>query len=429
MKNETHAIKKWHIAVAGLVLVIAAIAAWSITRGERDHSGSAGAHGHAGEEAAEVQKGPNGGRLLTDGDFAVEVTIFERGVPPEFRVFTYEKGKPIDPAQVGLTINLHRFAGRIDRIQFTSHENYLLGDSEVVEPHSFDVEVLAEYKGNSHQWQYDSYEGRTTLTPEAAEKSGIVVEEAGRARIKSVVRVSGRVRPDEDHMTHVIPRFPGIATRVLKRLGEPVEKNEVVAIVESNESLQPYEVRSSIAGTVIRKGVTQGEFAREGEVIYTVADLQTVWVDFNVNRDDFDDLKLGQTATVFAGNGETVAQGKVSYLSPFGSEETQTMLARVVLPNPTREWRPGLFVTGEIVIEEAEVPVAVKVSALQTFRDWDVVFMVDENVFEIAILELGRRDGERVEVLSGLPAGQRYVADNSFIVKADIGKSGATHDH
>jgi cobalt-zinc-cadmium efflux system membrane fusion protein len=73
--------------------------------------------------------------------------------------------------------------------------------------------------------------------------------------------------------------------------------------------------------------------------------------------------------------------------------------------------------------------VAVKTTALQTFRSWDVVFMENGGMFEIAILELGRRDGEWAEVLSGLEPGQRYVAENSFIVKADILKSGASHDH
>ena len=75
------------------------------------------------------------------------------------------------------------------------------------------------------------------------------------------------------------------------------------------------------------------------------------------------------------------------------------------------------------------MPVAVKASALQSFRDWEVVFMEDGSTFEIAILELGRRDGAWAEVVSGLSAGQKYAAENSFIIKADILKSGASHDH
>lgn len=412
-----------------LVLVAGAGLTWFVVRNAKPSAQVSSEGGHGTEAAAEAAKGPHGGRLLSGGDFATEVTIFERGVPPEFRVFLYEKGKPLDPAEVKLTIELHRFGGRVDKIGFAKHEDYLLGDQEIVEPHSFDVKVIAERGGKTIRWEYDSYEGRTTMTAEAVKNSGIVIETAGPAKIKTTIKVNGRVQPNEDHMTHVIPRYPGIVKRIHKRLGDAVAKDEVVAVVESNESLQPYEVKSSIAGTVIKKDVTQGEFVREGESIYTVTDLGTVWVDLNVFRKDFDKLKVGEAATIFAGEGLANATGTVSYISPFGAEDTQTMLARVELPNPEGKWRPGLFVTGEVIVEEAEVPVAVKASALQTFRDWDVVFKQDGSMFEIAILELGRRDAVWVEVVSGLSAGQKYAAESSFIIKADILKSGASHDH
>jgi len=413
-----------------LVLLVGGGLTWWTLRNAKPATYAPGEGGHGGEAAAtEAAKGPHGGRLLSEGDFGTEVTIFERGVPPEFRVFFYEKSKPIDPAELKLTIELHRFGGGVDKIGFGKREDYLIGDREIVEPHSFDVKVMAEYKGKSYRWEYDSYEGRTTMTSEAVKNSGIVIETAGPAKIKTSIKVNGRVLPNEDQMTHVIPRYPGIVKKIHKRLGDAVAKEEVVAVVESNESLQSYEVKSSLAGTVIKKDVTQGEFVKEGEAIYTVADLGTVWVDLNVPRKDFDKLKIAQAVTVSAGEGMTNATGTVSYISPFGAEDTQTMLARVELPNPKGDWLPGLFVTGEIIVEETEVPVSVKASALQTFRDWDVVFMNDGSVFEIAILELGRRDSQWAEVISGLSADQKYATENSFIIKADILKSGATHDH
>ena len=155
---------------------------------------------HGGHEAAEaeVAKGPHGGRLLSDGDFATEVTIFERGVPPEFRVFLYEKGQPIDASAAKVTIELHRFGGRLDKIGFAKRQDYLLGDMEVVEPHSFDVKVVAEHGGKTSRWEYDSYKGRTTMTSEAVKNSGIVIETAGPAKIKTALKVNGRVVPNED---------------------------------------------------------------------------------------------------------------------------------------------------------------------------------------------------------------------------------------
>ena len=82
-----------------------------------------------------------------------------------------------------------------------------------------------------------------------------------------------------------------------------------------------------------------------------------------------------------------------------------------------------------VVLEEVTVPVAVKREGLQKFRDWDVVFIRVGDLFEARPLELGRKDGEWVEVLSGLRPGENYASANSFILKADIGKAGASHDH
>jgi membrane fusion protein, heavy metal efflux system len=88
-----------------------------------------------------------------------------------------------------------------------------------------------------------------------------------------------------------------------------------------------------------------------------------------------------------------------------------------------------LFVTVRLVREETTIPLAVSTDAIQTFRDWQVVFVKYGDWFEARPLELGRSDGKWVEVLSGLKAGDQYAAANSFAVKAEIGKLGATHDH
>lgn len=424
--------KKSQFLATVLMLVLGAGAVvWMLKntgRHAHDHHGDGG---HGGQEAAEagVVKGPHGGRLLAEGDFAAEVTIFERGVPPEFRVYVYEKGKPLDPSAVKLSIALHRFGGRVDRIGFAKRDDYLLGDAEIVEPHSFDVKVSAEFGGKACAWEYASYEGRTEMSPEAASASGVVIEKAGPAKLRNTLKVHGRIAANEEHLKHVIPRFPGVVKEVRKRLGDPVARDEVLLVVESNESLQPYEVRSSLAGTVIYKHVSTGEFVREDGALFIVADLGTVWVDLSVYRRDFPGIKVGQAVTIDGGEGTEKAEGTISYVSPFGAKDNQTMLARVVLPNPDGRWRPGLYVTGEVLLDEVTVPVAVKAGALQTFRDWEVVFRRDGRTFEIAILQLGRRDAEWVEVLSGLEAGMDYVAEQSFIIKADILKSGASHDH
>lgn len=386
-------------------------------------------HGH--EEAMEPQeeRGPHGGRLLVDGDVALEVTIFERGVPPEFRVYPFLAGQPLTPREVDMTIELHRFGGRADTVGFTPQEDYLRGQRTVEEPHSFDVVVSATHGGRSMRWTYESYEGRTEMSAAVMAASGITLATAGPARIRTTVRAYGRVTANEDRVAQLAPRYPGVVMDVRKRLGDTVEAGEILAVVESNQSLRGYEMRAPLRGTIVAKHGAPGEFVGEGEVIYTIADLTTLWVDLNVVPADVQRLRVAQSATIVVLGAPRRAQGHIVYLSPSAAETTQTVVARIAFDNPGGEWRPGFFATAEIVTDEVEVPVAVNAGAVQTFRDWNVVFLHDGSVFQATPVEIGRRDGEWVEITGGLTGGERYASEHSFIVKADVGKSGASHDH
>jgi len=82
-----------------------------------------------------------------------------------------------------------------------------------------------------------------------------------------------------------------------------------------------------------------------------------------------------------------------------------------------------------VLVGGAEVPLAVRTAALQGFRDFSVVFARIGDTYEVRMLEVGRSDGEFTEVLGGLKPGTEYVSANSYLIKADIEKSGASHDH
>lgn len=382
------------------------------------------------ERAAEgFAKGPHGGRLLEDGPFAVELTIFGRGVSPEYRAHLFEDGQPRDPAGVELEVTLRRLGGRVDRIGFAPRGDHLVGDQAVHEPHSFDVEVVAREEGREHRFAFASYEGRVELDAEQVAAAGIEVATAGPATIRETVALNGRIALDEDTLAHVMPRFPGVVHSVHKRLGDSAAAGDLLAVIESNESLNTFELRARLAGTVIARDVSPGEFVSTDRAVFVIADLSEVWVDLDVYPPDHGRLRAGQRVRVDAGDGTPPVESTIAYLSPVGAASTQTLLARVVLPNPDGAWRPGLFVTAQVEVGAAEVPVAVAASAIQRLRDRDVVFLADGDRFEAQPVELGRRDGERVELRAGLEAGQRYVARNSFVVKAEAGKSGASHDH
>ena len=269
---------------------------------------------------------------------------------------------------------------------------------------------------------------KVKLSAEARKNANLKLEEAEPAKVKTLLPLYGKIAANEEALAHVQPRFPGIIKEVRKRLGDHVEKGDVLAVVESNDSLRPYEIKSETTGTVIKKNIALGEFAKNEDMIYTIADLTTVWVDLSVFRQDFARLQSGQTVWIHPGDDAESIETKIAYISPFGTEGTQTMLARCIVPNAKGDLRPGLFVTAEVATGETDAPVTVKLAALQTWKDKPVVFVEDGDVFAAREVELGAKDTERVEILSGLLPGDKYVSDNSFVLKAELGKGAADND-
>ncbi len=454
------------------------------------------------EAKEDTGKGPHGGKLLTKDDFSVEVKIFEEGVAPEYRVYAFDDGKPIAPAGYTTTITLKRLE-RTDTINFSPRSDYLLGDKEIVEPHSFDVTVNVAHGGQPYQWTYDSYEGRTEIQPAELKSAHVVIERVGPARMKKVIELPAQIALNADRTAQVVPRLAGVVTEVRKNQGDRVTRGEVIAVISSGDlatarqayieagqrlelarisaqreealwkkkispeedylirknalaeaqlryqstaqqlaalgvpagesrgqgNLARYALRAPLTGMVIAKNVTVGEAVEATETIFTVADLSTVWAEITVPPNQLGAVRSGQKVVVHWPDQDVKVAGTVTYVDPLVGLETRSSRARVVIANPNGVWRPGLFVKVSLTQDEVTVPMAVKAEALQTFRDWDVVFIKVGNLFEARPLELGRVDGDQVEVKSGLSTGEKYAVANSFILKADLGKAGASHDH
>lgn len=283
--------------------------------------------------------------------------------------------------------------------------------------------------GDAHGHGHEEGGDRVKLDAEAIRTAGLVLDTVKPGVIRKSLPLSGLVQANQDKVARMMPRFPGVVREVRAHLGNQVKKGQVLAIIESNESLAPYSVVSQMSGTIIQKNVNPGEVVSEDDLLYTVANLGTVWIDLNVHRQDFYRLKVGQEVFVKMDRESESVKSRISYLSPIGAENSQTMLARIVVPNPTGVWRPGLYVDGQVTLATEEVPMSIREAALQTLEGKDVVFVQEDDGFEAREVDLGVRDGEIAEILSGMGPGDVYCAENSFILKAELGKSEAKHEH
>ncbi|HOU64907.1 MAG TPA: biotin/lipoyl-binding protein, partial [Thermomonas sp.] len=217
-------------------------------------------HGEAAA-AAEFERGPHRGRMLRDGEFAIEVTIFETGVPPQFRLYAYQGDKPLPPASVRPTIQLKRLDGETNTFTFNPEGDYLTGSGTVTEPHSFDVVVEAEHGGKRHRWTYDSYEGRTMIPAAIAKDAGVQAAVAGPAVIRNTVALVGTIALDANRHVEVKARFPGIVRAVSVQQGQRVRRGQTLVLVEGNESMRTYPVTAPFDGVVLARHTNIGDVA------------------------------------------------------------------------------------------------------------------------------------------------------------------------
>ena len=409
-----------------ILAALAAVSTLSLTACGSSEPGMEAGEEH--KEGAEVPKGPNGGRLLKDGDFAVEVTIFEDGQEPEFRVFASRDGKPVEAGAVKLTMTLKRLGGQVDQFAFVPQGKFLAGQGVVEEPHSFDVEVVAVENGTRHVWKYASPEGRTTIAADAAKAGGIEIITAGPATIGEMRELFGTVQLATTGRSEIRGQFPGRIVSVARNVGDTVKRGQLIARIESSESLQTYPVYATASGVVAERNGNPGDVTGD-RALYVITDPSQTTVVFNIFPKDLGAIRPGMKVIVETQDGKPIAEATLGEYLPEGNVQAGTALMRASIPNRSGALRPGMALRGRVSINAVDVPLAVRTEAIQPFRDFKVVFANYGQDYEVRMLQLGRSSPEWTEVLGGLKPGTPYETKGSFLVRADIEKSGASHDH
>jgi len=192
---------------------------------------------------------------------------------------------------------------------------------------------------------------------------------------------------------------------------------------ESEELLTRYEVVAPIDGTVIDKNIALGEVYKDDAEVFIVADLRTVWINLQVYKKDLPVIRKGQRVSLAGFSHLPKINGEIDYVSPIVGSQTQTAIARVVLPNPGGELRPGLLVNASVNIKSLRADVLIRNEHVQYLNDIPYVFIKVPSGFEIRAVTLGDTNSEYVAITNGLKAGEIYATKNSFLLKAELDQS------
>ncbi len=381
----------------------------------------------------------------------------------------------------------------------------------------------AASKGSGHNHEEGAHTGEEEAAklPEGAVKmsaaqlaaSKIDVMTVGPGTLSKRLTVPGVIIPDRNRVGRVAAKVIGTVAELKKRLGETVEKGELIAILDSREvadakseffgarvnqelqstlfereetlwkkqvtaeqrllrarttnreaelrselarqklsalgisdeeiealktagdtakGLERYQVRSPIGGRVVEQLVDLGTpVGGEGQAkeLYAVADLSALWVELTVPTADLDQVREGQRVTISNGSGGKPTTGKIVFTSPLLNQDTRSAKVIAEIDNATGAWRPGAFVTADIAIEERAVAQVIPNTAVQTIEGKPNVFVRTEQGFQARALTTANDDGQLSEVTSGLEPGEVVAVTNTFLLKAEIGKSEAEHAH
>lgn len=283
----------------------------------------------------------------------------------------------------------------------------------------------AAQAGDAHR---DDERASTVIAPDVAAASGIVVAALEAGVIADEHEIQGLLTPLEGRVAKITARFPGPVRSLSAGVGDAVRKGDALATIESNLSLTTYTIRAPLGGTVLERPASVGSVVAEGALLYEIADLSRLWVDLHLFGADAQHIQAGTAVVVTRIDDGASAATTLERILPATASASQSTIARAVLRNDDGRWRPGTAVRARVTVDRQPVAVAVPLGALQTVDEADVVYVREGDRYSMRPVKLGRRDARRVEIVAGAKAGEQVVVEQSFLVKADIGKASAEHE-
>lgn len=271
--------------------------------------------------------------------------------------------------------------------------------------------------------------GQTRIAAKIAQDSGIRTAPAAAGTIADEHEVQGLLTPVEGRAAKATARFPGPIRTLRANVGDRVRAGQPLATIESNLSLTVYTVTAPISGVVLARDAAVGAIAGEGAALYEIADLSELWVDLHIFGADAQHIAAGVPVLVTRMSDGATVRTTLERVLPGTATASQSTVARATIRNEDGLWRPGSAVRARVTVDRLPVGLAVPSSALQTADDHDVVYVREGETYSARPVKIGRRDAERAEILSGLKVGEQVVVEQSFLIKAEIEKSTAEHEH
>jgi len=266
-------------------------------------------------------------------------------------------------------------------------------------------------------------EGISKIDNNMAKRVGVETTNLSSRILSQTIPVYGYTTIGAEQLFQVGARYNGVIKTINSNVGDTVNNGELLAVIESNESLNTYKITSPVSGVVIHRSGNIGSITQNTS-LFEIVNYQTIWAEFKVFTSQYHQVKVGQYIDIQ--HGEHVFNSVITNIIP--AKDQPYVLARVRLNNTELNLTPGQLLMGHIRINQFEVDLAVEKVAIQELGGILGVFIKEGEEYEFNPLVLGRSDKNFIEVIDGLSKGAEYVNKNSYLIKADILKSEVEDD-
>lgn len=199
-----------------------------------------------------------------------------------------------------------------------------------------------------------------------------------------------------------------------------VKDQQIAALEKSGQPNIRIPIYTPLSGIVIDKLVLAGQYVKEGDPLFNIADLSTVWTEVEIYENEFPFVKVGQRVAITSQSyPERTFSGRVSYIYPFLDPKTRTVKVRVELANPGLRLKPDMFVNATIKVPLAPTLVVPVTAVMDTGQRQVVWIEARPGVFEPRDVKVGARVDDRVQILSGLMRGDTIAVSGGYLIDSE----------
>jgi len=210
-----------------------------------------------------------------------------------------------------------------------------------------------------------------------------------------------------------------------------VKESQIAELEKAGKPNIRLPIYTPLSGVVIEKMMQQGQYVNTGEVLFSIADLSTVWVEVEVYENEFPNIHIGQQVQIssqsFPGKPFT---GRIAFIYPFLDPKTRTVKARVEMANPGMKLKPDMFVNAIIKVPLGSAIVVPVTAVIDTGKRQVVWVETSEGMFEPRDVQVGQTSNDKIQILSGLKSGDKVAVSGGYLIDSESQlKGGGGQDH